>query len=97
MHHGIEATAHDERQLRDTIPRFAQAHPCSKAVQWSALEGHRLRKSIRKLAAQLTALQKFGREAITGMQLIRDHPCIVPEDTEARSSPAHDRFIRKWP
>ena len=90
MHHGIEATAHDERQLRHAIPRFAQAHPRSKSVQRPALEGQRLRQGIRKLAAQLTALQKFCREAIAGVQGTRGHPFIVTEDTETPSSAAHD-------
>jgi hypothetical protein len=94
MHHSIEATAHDERQLRHAITRFAQAHPRRKSVQRPALEGQRLRQGIRKLAAQLTALQKFCREAIAGIRVTRGHPFIVTEDTETPSSTADDLFIR---
>jgi hypothetical protein len=39
-------------------------------------------------------LQKFCREAIAGVQVTRGHPFIVTEDTEASSSPAHDRLVR---
>jgi hypothetical protein len=42
----------------------------------------------------LTALQKFCREAIAGVQVNRGHPFIVTEDTETHSSAAHDLFIR---
>jgi hypothetical protein len=96
MHHGIEATAHDERQLRHTIPRFAQAHTCGKSVQRFALEGHRLRQGVRKLSAQLTALQKFCREAIAGVWVTRGHRLIVTEDTETHANPAHDRIAHIW-